>query len=85
MNLVPVNIALNHEDIRTNLNHIRELKDLYLMWCIEGSSPADDADDMLNILREFDAIDKHFLLLDKKIYNVKSREKGEEISYPEVE
>ncbi len=85
MKSVKVTTGFYSENVREHLNHIRELKDLYLHWCIEGTSPADDDGDMLTILRNIDGIDKHFLLLEKKIDNVKARQKGEEIPYPEYE
>lgn len=85
MKLVKVTTGFYPEKISEHLNHIREIKDLYLQWCIDGTSPADDAEDMLTILRYLDGIDNHFLILGKKIDNAKAREKGEEIPYPEVE
>jgi hypothetical protein len=85
MKSVKVTTEFYSENVREHLNHIRELKDLYLYWCIEGTSPADDDADMLTILRNIDGIDKHFLLLEKKMDNVKAREKGDKIPYPEVE
>jgi ATP adenylyltransferase/5',5'''-P-1,P-4-tetraphosphate phosphorylase II len=85
MKTVKVSINLNDEAINQNLQKVRELKDLYLMWCVEGSSPADCPEDILFILRDFDKIDNHFLLLTKKIDNQKALLRGEEICYPDVE
>jgi len=85
MNLVKVTTGFYTEKISENLNRIRQIKDLYLNWCIEGTSPADDAEDMLTILRFIDGIDNHFLVLRKKIDNAKARQKGDEIPYPELE
>lgn len=85
MKLVTITTRFFAENIIEHLSHIRQLKDLYLKWCIEGTSPADDDGDMLTILRMIDGIDNHFLTLDKRMDNAKAREKGEEIPYPEFE
>ena len=85
MQRVNITLNLDPEFINQKLNKVREFKELYLMWCIDGRSPADSPEDMLDILRDIDAIDQHFLMLEKKIYNQQNRLKGEEINYPEVE
>lgn len=85
MKKVQLTIKFDHEDINKKINKIWEFKELYLMWCIEGSSPADCPEDMLNILRDISAIYSHFLMLQKKMYNQENRLKGYEILFPEVE
>ena len=85
MKLVKVTTGFFPEKISEHRSHIQEIKDLYLQYCIEGTSPADDAEDMLTILRFIDGIHNHFLVLEKKIENAKAREKGDKILYPEVE
>ena len=85
MKRVKITLTTNREDINDLLDKIREFREMYLMWCIEDNSPANDPEDMLRILRNISAIDYHFLMLDKKISNQQNRLKGEEINYPEVE
>jgi hypothetical protein len=85
MKKVKITIENDHEAIRELLNDVRELRDLYLQYCITGNSPADDAEDMLTILRKYHNIDHHFVSLENKMYNQENRIKGEEINYPEVE
>lgn len=85
MKKVSVNLALDPEEINHKLEKVRELKNLFLLWLIEGFSMEKYPHDIITILRDYDSIDKHFLLLTRKIDNVKSREKGEEICYPEIE
>ena len=85
MKKVSITLTTYLEDINDNLNKIRELKEKYLTWCVSGNSSADEPEDMLTILRDLAAIDYHFLMLKRKIYNQQNREKGEEINFPEVE
>ena len=84
MEKVNITLTLSLEEINQKLNKIREIKEKYLTWCIQRSSPADEPEDMLTILRDLSSFDYHFLMLEKKIYNQQSRLKGEEIKYPEV-
>jgi hypothetical protein len=85
MNKVKITTEFDHEAINKLRNNTTEIRDLYIQYCVEGTSPADDANDMLTILRYFHNIDYHFLSLTRKMYNQENRLKGEEILYPEVE
>lgn len=81
---VTIEISLSPEVLEENLEKIRELKDCYLQWCVEGSTPADIPEDILYHLRTFDTFDNLVLWLMKTIDNAKAKANGLDLPYPEI-